>query len=655
MRAGDEATARRFARRAKAAGAVLAVGLVAAGCRRESATPALPPAEPSITAPAEPPPEPPTAGFTPPATRADLDRQVTWVDRPVRDALALAREQDAREPATCSVAEALARPNDSPEANAHILAALMRPPVAGAPWSVDRVSRHLPADVESVNPLRAETAAEFDLLELTGLQLFGFDRSRAAFANADTVATWRTSADGLVDEVVLRDDLTWSDGRPVTARDVAFSWRLVTDQRVPARAFREGARRLRAVHAYDDRTVAFFHAEPLATNAWDIDFPVLPRHVYESSWERDPSLVSSPEHVAREARPVTGGPYEVASRTPGREIVLRRRAGWAVVRGRSVRSPAPFAELRLVVHEDPATALEALEAGELDDAALAPEQWATATGTPSFTDRAFRLATPDLRSLQIVWNLDTPLFADRRVRRAMGYAFDHGRLLDGLCQGLATPATGPFEPLPPEASRRAAEPPRQDLAKAEALLDEAGWIDHDGDGVRDREVDGRRVPCGFTLVCDHDPFRVAVAALARDSLARVGVTCTVRALDPRQVHERFRSRRFEACLTAWGAGVDPDATASLWTASGPRNVSGYANPDVDRLAMEGRRERDRQRRAELYARIAEILAEDQPCTWLVWRSQPRGVSRRIAADLFGLRAGPHWSPGLSSIRRPVLD
>ena len=217
------------------------------------------------------------------------------------------------------------------------------------------------------------------------------------------------------------------------------------------------------------------------------------------------------------------------------------------------------------------------------------------------------------------------------------------------------PATGPFPPGSWETSRRQAEPPRKDLDKAEALLDEAGWIDHDGDGVRDREIDGRRVPFAFTLVCDHRPFRVAVCALARESLKQIGVDCTVRSTDPRDVHDLLHGRRFEACLASWGTGVDPDAAVSPWTSAGPLNVCGYANPEVDRLAAEGRRERDRQRRAEIYARIEEILAEEQPSTWLAWQTQPRGISRRIAADLFGLRIGPHWSPGLSSIRRPVLD
>ncbi|MFM9058456.1 MAG: ABC transporter substrate-binding protein [Planctomycetaceae bacterium] len=625
------------------------------GCRRGTAEPALPPPEATGVGAAAGavPPERGRVAFARPESLAALERQVTWVDRPVRDPREPRSPDEASEPT--AVAEALAIPNDSPQDNARLLAALFHPPEPGARANVDRVRRHLAAEVASLNPVLAETTGEFDVAELTGVGLFGFDRELSPFANADTVRSWQSSADGLIDKVVLRDDLTWSDGIPITAHDVAFTWQVIIDRRVPARAFRDGAARIRGVHAYDDRTVVFFRAEPLATNAGDIDFPVLPRHRYADSWERDPTLASSAEHAALEARPVTGGPYEVASRDAGREIVLRRRAGWSTVRGRRVREAAPFAEIRFLVVEDPDAALEALEAGDLDEALLTPRQWATGTTHPEFSDRLTKVMAPTWRSYQIAWNLDAPVFADRRVRRAMGYAIDHSRLLDTLCHGLAAPASGAFPPGSWPNARRRFEPYRQDLDNAEALLDEAGWGDHDGDRVRDREIAGRRVPFEFTILCDHRPFQVAICTLVRDCLARVGVNCVVDAVEPGVLRERLAGRQFDACLVSWVGGVDPDAAESLWGSTGARNHCGYANADVDRLFVEGRRERDRDRRAVTYARIEDLLAEDQPCTWLFWLQESRALAKRVASDAFDLRGAAHWAPGLTSLRQLTLD
>jgi len=624
---------------------------VATGCRREAAAPPLPPAE-AVKSDQAPSAEESLADFVPPATLAELDRQVTWVQRPVRDPLEQARQQDAPADAAGSLAEALELANDSPEANAVIRAALFRPPPAGV-RPVDRATRHLVADVGSLDPLRAESAADFDVLALTALDLFGFDQSLEPFANADTVASWQTSTDGLVDKVVLRDDLVWSDGTRISARDAVHSWRLIVDPASDARAFRDGATRIRAARAYDDRTVCFFRAEPLATAAWDIDFPIVPRHVDARQRAGEAATAGGPD-ASRAARLVSGGPYEVAARTPGHELVLRRRAGWSMVRGRKVREPAGVAEIRFRVVDDPAAALEALESGDLDEARLDPGRWNAAAG-PAFTERATKVMAPAWRSLQIAWNVDTPLFADRRVRRAIGYAFDHARLRDELCHGLATPATGPFAPDSRISGRSRTEPARLEIDKAEALLDEAGWIDRDGDGTRDKEVDGRLVPCQFTVLCDRRPLHVATCTLLQDCLLRVGVNCTVRSLDPQATHDLLRGRHFEACLVTWGGGVDPDCAASRWSSDGAQNDCGYANADVDRLFAEGRRERDRERRAEIYGRIHDILAEDQPCTWLVWQQDLRGIARRIADDVFDLRGAAHWSPGLSGIWKPELE
>lgn len=639
---------------AAAVAVVLAAALCLAGCRRPP-PPELPPPEAAGVSPAEPapaqPPAPPPA-FVPPPTLADLDAQAAWLDRPVRRALTVAREDEAREPPACPLAEALDIVNDSDAANARIVAALFRAPEAGERIAGDRATRHLLADVVSLNPLRAESVAEFDVLALTGVDLFGFDRSLAPFANADVVASWQTSRDGLLDKVVLHDNLTWSDGAAVTAHDIVFSWQLAADPRVPARAFRTAAARLRAVKAYDDHTVVMFHAEPGATAAWDLDLPVIPRHVYATTWQRDPSLVTSPEHAALEDRPVTGGPYEVAQRAPGHELVLRRRRGWSEADGRKVREPPPFEEIRFRVVHDSDAALDALANATLDEIVLAPAQW---SANAALSDVAVKVMTPEWRVIQVVWNLDGPLFADRGVRRAMDYAFDHARLVEQLCHGLATPASGPFAPDSWATAGRRAEPRRQDRAKAEALLDAAGWVDQDGDGVRDRDIDGRRVPCEFSVLCDRRPLHVAIGELVCEAAQAVGVRCTVRSVDPGDLRALVRDGRFDACLGTWAAGVDPDSLSSALSSDGPQNDGGYANPEVDTLFVAARRERDPQRRADLYGRIEAILAEDQPCSWLVWRRELRGISRRIAGELFGVRGTVHWSPGLSTFWKPAIE
>jgi len=245
--------------------------------------------------------------FEPPALET-IDRDARWIDRPVKDALTLLRAEQDAEPLKATVAEALTLRNDTPSNNAAILSALGQLPAEGAADLEARIDRHVAGDLGSTNPILISSNAEFDILGLTGFGLFSFDRQLEPFANAETVVSWQTSADGLIDKVVLRDDLVWSDGRPITAHDVAFTYRVIMDPRVPVPAVRSGTDQLRGVHAYDDRTLVFFHREPLATNVWNINFPVLPQHVYEKTWEDDPTLKDSPAHVALEEKPICDGP-----------------------------------------------------------------------------------------------------------------------------------------------------------------------------------------------------------------------------------------------------------------------------------------------------------------------------------------------------------
>jgi len=83
----------------------------------------------------------------------------------------------------------------------------------------------------------------------------------------------------MYDKVVMRDDLTWSDGKPITAHDVAFSFQVIMSEQVPVPAMRSGTDKLKWVEAYDDHTLVFFHKEPLAINTWNVNFGIIPKHI----------------------------------------------------------------------------------------------------------------------------------------------------------------------------------------------------------------------------------------------------------------------------------------------------------------------------------------------------------------------------------------
>ena len=589
--------------------------------------------------------------FDPPPL-ADLDQKATWIDRPVKDGLVLLRTAQAEEEVLCTAADALALRNDSAENNAKILSALGRLPGDSDADMDARIDRHVTGDLGSTNPIMISTSAEFDILGLTGFGLFSFGRDLEPFASAETVVSWQTSADGLRDKVVIRDDLVWSDGTPITAHDVAFSYTVIMDPRVPVPAVRSGTDQMKGVHAYDDQTVVFFHKEPLATNVWNINFPVLPKHVYEKTWEKDPTLKDSPEHVALEQSPVVGGPYEIIERTRGQQIVLRRRESWSTVNGKKVRDDPYFKEVRFRIIEDPNTSLLALKAGDIHEMILTPEQWTTQTIDDGFYERNTKATASEWVSFHFGWNIESPFFADRRVRRAISYAFDYDEMLDKLCFGLYKPCAGNFPEDSWMAPKKKLLPYKQDLDTAEALLDEAGWIDRDNDGIRDKEIDGRLVPFEFSILVNQQPLRIAICVLLKDCLDRIGVRMNVKPVESTVLQDLTQKKKFQAYFGGWGSGTDPDSSENIWKTGAMRNFVNYSNPEVDRLFEEGRRELDRAKRAGKYARIQEVLYEDQPYTWLFWRNSFYGFSKQLRGYVFSPRGPFHYSPGFGSLWMP---
>jgi len=591
--------------------------------------------------------------FDPP-TLEELDSEVEWIDRPVQDSMVLLRERQEGERVLATVEEALALRNTSPEANAKICSALGRLPERDEDVNWDAsIFRHTSGDVKSTNPLMISSTTEFDVLGLSGFGLFGFDWTFRPYATSDTVVSWQTSKDRMYDKVVMRDDLTWSDGKPITGHDVVFSFKVIMSSKVPVPAVRPGTDKIRWIEAYDDHTLVFFHKEALATNVWNVNFPIIPKHIYEKSIYEDPTLQDSKYHVKYENNPVVGGPYIISKRTRGQEIVLERREEYYMHRGKQVRDKAHFKEVRFRIMAEPSVALLALKRGDLDELMLTPEQWETQTNDDEFYKNCTKAYGLEWVYFYFAWNCKTPFFSDVRVRKAMSYAFNHDEMLDKLLYGLYEPSTGIFHPT----SRWSPQPPpkpfKQDFDKAEKLLDEAGWSDHDGDGIRDKQIGGRTQNFEFSMLTFNVPLRVAICNLMKENLDRIGVICHVKPMEFTVLQEKTRKHEFHAFFGGWGTGADPDTSDNIWVTGEGRNYGQYSNPEIDRLFIEGRREFDPKKRAEIYARIHTILYEDQPYTWLYVRNAFYGFSKQLRGYNFSPRGPYNYGPGFGSIWKPA--
>lgn len=597
--------------------------------------------------------------FDPPSLE-EVDAQTNWIDRPVASGMAKLRAalEEAESP-ELSAAAALRMRNDSDEANEKIKAALgqLAPPDGSGVDYDGRFVRHVTGDLGSTNPLFAQTVTEFEYSSLTGTSILSFDREFDYFAPEETVVSWQTSEDRMMDKFVLRDDLTWSDGRPLTAHDLVYSFQVIMSDHdelvIPA--VRQGTDELKAVVAYDDQTVVFFHKDSLSTNTVNIQFPILPKHVYTDTIPQDPSMKSSDRHTELEDNPVVSGPYTLSRRVRGQEFVVQRREGYYMHNGKNVRDKPYFAEVRVKVIEDPNTALLALKAGDIDEMQLRPEQWESQTTGDDFYERNTKATALAWTNFNFVWNMNSKYFDDKRVRWAMSYAFDYDEFLTTIGRGLYTQGRGTFHPTSPMFPDEGAEALVQDLDKAEDLLDEAGWDDSDGDGIRDKEINGQVVPFEFSLMTYQNDTGVQTATLMKECLDQIGIICHVKPTEFTVQVQKLTDGEFDAAMNGWGTGANPDTSSNLWMTGEPRNYPRFADNQVDELFLAARREFDEEKRMDLYGQIHKILWDAQPYTWLFYRNDFFAFSKKLRGYNFSPRGPYGFDPGASSIYIPAAS
>jgi peptide/nickel transport system substrate-binding protein len=486
---------------------------------------------------------------------------------------------------------------------------------AGAPGPGGQVIVAAVADVTTFNEYQsAGEDTEMDIIDLLfpALMTEQPDYLLHPPSFAPRLATsWEFSSDNRVLTFHLRPDARWSDGVPVTSEDVRFTFLAQKDPRVGSTGI-EIKDFIKDVEVVDPQTVRFHFTRTYPYQLMDAnDGHILPAH----AWGRIPFekwRTTDFEKVL-----VTGGPFRVASHTPQQTLVLERDPSWW-------GNPRPYLD-RLVfrVLPDIGSRMGQLFAGQVQ---LVPRV------SPQDADRI--AASPELRLVgfpgrdlgMVMWNNRRAPFTDRRVRRALTLAINRKAAVDTVYHGHARLANGPilssmwaFDRNLPELTF--------DPALATDLLTRAGWRNRDG--VLER--DGK--PFAFDLLYPAgNTMRQQLALLIQADLARIGVKVRPVQAEFTSLIARAESGDFDATIWAWVEPTKIDLTGEWSTPSdtqGSNNISGYSNPEVDRLIAVAREEADYTRAKPVLDRIQELIAADQPATFLYEADVLIGVSRRV--------------------------
>ncbi len=395
----------------------------------------------------------------------------------------------------------------------------------------------------------------------------------------------------------LRHGVSWHDGEPFTADDVVFTFERLLDPDVGAadRALFSGTR----VNKLGPYEVEVKLRAPLAAAPLDFDrVLILPRHRFPRG-----DLLRSSDAT----EPIGTGPMRFGSWTRGVQIALARNEGYW-----GPRAPLGSIVFRFMSSR-PALAA-AIERGELDVVPRAPvELTERIERDPELSRKYDVIRAAGFDYTAWIHNVASPKLSDPRLRRAIGLAIPREALRAEVERCSVAYALGPLPPGHPALA--GIEPPRYDPALAARLLDEAGIVDANGDGKRDREG----APFSLTLLYPASSRQQErVATVIADELRHIGLMLELVPLEWAQFLRRLEAHDFEVAAIQWSIDSEPDLFPLLHSTqvAGSLNYGGYADREVDGWLEELRTSLAPDRRNELLHELVVRLRRDEPDTFL---------------------------------------
>ncbi|RMD61001.1 MAG: peptide ABC transporter substrate-binding protein [Alphaproteobacteria bacterium] len=428
--------------------------------------------------------------------------------------------------------------------------------------------------------------------------------------------------EGIAVTYTLRRDATWGDGTPVTSADMVFTWEVGRHPKSGVSNF-EAFRRILRIDVVDDKTfTVVVDRVTFDYNALALD--LLPAHIERPIFEADPANYR--HRTAYDSDPTNPGlafgPYRIVEVVSGARIVLARNETWWGAK------PA-FDRITVRVIENTA-ALEAnLLSGAID--MIAGELGLTIDQALAFERRhgkRFRiLYKPGLIYEHLDLNLDNPILADRRVRRALIHAIDRKAISERLFAGRQPVAHGPVSPLDwvydPDLPKYDYDPDR-----AAALLDEAGWS-LVKQGIR-HDAAGRRLTLELMTTAGNRN-RELVEQVLQSQWRKAGIDVRIRNQPARVFFgETVTRRKFTgAAMFAWLSSPENVPRTTLYSDQIPsaqnnwagQNYTGFRNAEMDALIDAIEVELDRTKRKALWQRLQRLYAEELPAIPLFWRAE----------------------------------
>lgn len=435
--------------------------------------------------------------------------------------------------------------------------------------------------------------------------------------------SWTVSPDGKTYTIKLHPNLTFSDGSPLTAEDVAFTLTVLYDPKydgdtnislahiVGGDDYKAGkADNVSGLKVIDPLTLQVSTTEAGATTLQKIGGPVLSKAYYGKGYSR-----GNLDYLRTlQGTPLGNGPYVYEKYIPGQEI--RFHANTHYYKG---VPPTPRFIYRVT---NPSTNFQLFQTGETD--------YDVFTSRPDDIEQLKLLGFANINLYgssdysKIEFNIRRPALQDVKVRQALIYGLDRQKLIDVVYQGYGTVANEPIAPISWAYNAGDVNPYKYDTAQAKKLLDEAGWK-VGADGIR--EKDGKRLE--LTLLVSKKVLNDALIPIAKENYRQIGVLLKPQVLDFNALMSQRKSGNYDLASFSTSTLNDPHDGVWDFYSTEAATQGGYHNPQVDELIHQANAELDIEKRKPIYHKLYQVLANDPPVILLANRKILSASSARV--------------------------
>jgi peptide/nickel transport system substrate-binding protein len=541
----------------------------------------------------------------------------------------------------------------------------------------DWIIVHELSDTDGLNPFTSTGAG--------GTYIYGNNifegmlvQDNKTLAYVPQIATSRptVSEDKKTYTFTLRKDVTFSDGTPLTGEDVIFSLKSIKNpftDAAPLRNYYKDVAKAELVNG-DPYTVKFTCSEVYFKHEVFIGSAlyVLPKHVYDpngymdeysfddlnkllyqfteensslETFKNEPAYMFADYFNSHEVsrNPIGSGPYVFKEwRTDDRIILEKNDNYWRASEKENLNAVSKLVHKTVKQHD---AALTGLKAQEIDlIRSLPPELFFNQTNSAKFNKNNSKESYYYPNYSYIGWNNEHPIFADKRVRRAMTHLCNRDKITEILYYGEAKPAIGSVYYKRPEFNHNI-EAWEFNPEKAKQLLAEAGWRDSDNDGVLDKVINGKLTPFEFEFKTNQgNEIRKKIGLIMVEELRKVGISADVHTMEWSVYLDNVRDHKFDAMILGWVFGVDsPDPYQVFHSTQavgrGSNSVS-FKHDRADKIIEQNRKEFDAEVRKTLMLEFQEILHEEQPYTFLVCSKSHLVHHKRFKGiDIYPFRPG----------------